>query len=74
MSGALNYAKAKANAKARVYGERAEPGHYPSSLRGWRTEWDGDPFPVTVTQMATVSTMPLRTKPEPPAETLRRAS
>lgn len=55
MSG-MNYAKAKQERQARS-SSRATPdtastngwNGSPVSLRGWRTEWDGEPFPVTVT-------------------------
>lgn len=56
MSANLNYAKAKQQARA-ARAIREHPGDYDQPARsqrpipGWRTEWDGDPFPVTVTLM-----------------------
>lgn len=56
MSANLNYERAKRSAR----GPRPEAGdsawHQPS-LRGWRTEWDGEPFPVEVTKVHDAATI-----------------
>lgn len=51
----LNYARQAAMLKARHNGEpiEREPSHRPkpAALKGTREEWDGEPFPVTVTRI-----------------------
>lgn len=62
MSAGLNYSKAKHQARANHAIHTAGPdtastatGWTSVSLRGWRTEWDGDPFTVTVTKIDNVT-------------------
>lgn len=46
MAGGLDYARARR--RARVGAATASDRYYQRPHRGWRTEWDGDPFPVVV--------------------------
>lgn len=58
MTGRLDYAKARRKATAyqaiRQHGPgEAEPSRAPraGAICGWRTEWDGEEFPVIVTKI-----------------------